>query len=343
MSCQTDITSELSVHSTHSAFLNSELKAPLSREERSVLYCLLVSLVRDNYCFDDVLLKKAIRFLSYLEKIEIQDQTRDTLITHLVPSPDGSLSGFTDSVCILLSSPRPNIVLSALSFLNVIITYSSEAHKLRFVQTDIVPRIISILHSQDFSFWNLNRFIDSLTWILIHFARLAGSYALHFLKIADPSSQHRHRELILQRVILPSSPYITFLCEDRSLFDDKRRSCTILEILGLLVTIGFFHIPTLEFVLDSPIVMTIHDRLSFIDTDLPTYHVLKLVGNSLREWQTCGPEVTQSGKRTIHALISEGFETTLEQMMMRKMEHFPGDCIVHYCHTIMQYLGAKVN
>ncbi|KAK2962921.1 hypothetical protein BLNAU_1944 [Blattamonas nauphoetae] len=256
---------------------------------------------------------------------------------------NGSLSGFTDSVCILLSSPRPNIVLSTLSFLKVIVIYSSEAHKMRFVQTGIVPRIIPILQSDPIPFWGLNRFIDSLTWILIQFARLAGLYALHFLKIADPSTQHRHRELILQRVILPSSPYITFLCQDRSLFDDESRSCTIMEILGLLVTICFFHIPTLEFVLDSPIVMRIHDYLSFIDNDLPTYHVLNLVEDSFENWKEEGPEVIQSGKQTIHALLSEGFETTLEQMMFQKNEQFPGDSIVRNCHKIIQYLGANVN
>ncbi|KAK2944399.1 hypothetical protein BLNAU_20701 [Blattamonas nauphoetae] len=87
-----------------------------------------------------------------------------------------------------------------------------------------------------------------------------------------------------------------------------------MNLLSTLILIGPFHLPTLEFVLASPIVMAISSYLTYTE-GFNLYRNLGHIHSSLLEWQAQCTEVRQSGKRMIQALISEGFEDTLEQMM----------------------------
>ncbi|KAK2960033.1 hypothetical protein BLNAU_4916 [Blattamonas nauphoetae] len=77
-----------------------------------------------------------------------------------------------------------------------------------------------------------------------------------------------------------------------------------------------YHVPTLEFVLASPVVWTIAGTLSSPETIWKTYHLLNPINSSLDEWKEKGPEVVEYGQRMVLALFSEGFEETLEQMRM---------------------------
>ncbi|KAK2957918.1 hypothetical protein BLNAU_7094 [Blattamonas nauphoetae] len=89
----------------------------MSLKDRLALYTALVSLVRDDFDFSDAYLDKVVGILKSLESCEQEVHKVDQLVTNLVPSSDGSLSGFIDSICILLSSTHSRIVLAALCFL----------------------------------------------------------------------------------------------------------------------------------------------------------------------------------------------------------------------------------
>ncbi|KAK2946750.1 hypothetical protein BLNAU_18346 [Blattamonas nauphoetae] len=87
---------------------------------------------------------------------------------------------------------------------------------------------------------------------------------------------------------------------------------SFMNLLSTLILIGPFHLPTLEAVLASPIVTTFSSCLTYAE-GFCLYKNLNNIQLSLTEWKKEGQEVSQSGKRTIQVLISEGFEDTLEQ------------------------------
>ncbi|KAK2957786.1 hypothetical protein BLNAU_7220 [Blattamonas nauphoetae] len=60
------------------------------------------------------------------------------------------------------------------------------------------------------------------------------------------------------------------------------------------------------------------------------------------DWKKHGSEVVQSGKRMIKALLSEGFEDTLEQTLKHDKSEYSGFRLVDECHAISQYLGVNV-
>ncbi|KAK2960114.1 hypothetical protein BLNAU_4997 [Blattamonas nauphoetae] len=59
-------------------------------------------------------------------------------------------------------------------------------------------------------------------------------------------------------------------------------------------------------------------------------------------WIYQSPTRVQSGKQMIEALLSEGFEDTLEQMEQNIKDDYYGHRLVEECQSITQLLGTKV-
>ncbi|KAK2958246.1 hypothetical protein BLNAU_6733 [Blattamonas nauphoetae] len=187
-----------------SALFNFDPDSNLTFEDKSAIYQTLVSLVRDNFDFDDVLQDKVTRFLKKLEPQPFRRSIADRLITNLVRPSDESSSGFIDSACILLSSPHSKIVTATLSFLQISFSFSSETQRVLLVQTDFIPRILAILRPQTLQLSGNEALFNFLNQILHNSIGLALS-----------SAQHNRCELILQQVIQPSSQYLSFLCQNQ--------------------------------------------------------------------------------------------------------------------------------
>ncbi|KAK2958951.1 hypothetical protein BLNAU_6200 [Blattamonas nauphoetae] len=62
----------------------------------------------------------------------------------------------------------------------------------------------------------------------------------------------------------------------------------------------------------------------------------------MKKWKEQDPEVAQSGKKMIQALISEGFEDTLEQKFIRNFVDIENYYIIKTCLSISRLLGSNV-
>ncbi|KAK2950953.1 hypothetical protein BLNAU_14144 [Blattamonas nauphoetae] len=125
--------------------------------------------------------------------------------------------------------------------------------------------------------------------------------------------------------------------------EDKLRNSSVTSFpLQLNHPQGPFHLPTLEFVVASPIVMAFSSCLHFVENDQHLWLTLVTINHSLDDWKKEGREVVQSAKRMIQALFSEGFEDTLEQTLMRKRDKYLRSSLVMSCHSISRMLGSNV-
>ncbi|KAK2957849.1 hypothetical protein BLNAU_7283 [Blattamonas nauphoetae] len=253
------------------------------------------------------------------------------ILTHLVPSSAGSAAGFVDSILTLVSSPHSTVVAAAFSFLHKTIEGSSSAIREGLVEADIVSKVLVTVQPQTLPISGNEKIIAPLVEIIANYVDLASLSSLVDLIITDAVDTFDHREMIFQKTVLPSSPLVTFLISNR-----------------ILVRICPFHRPTLEFVLASQIVMAFSSCLSFFEDDLQasdlipvipaltsidpsfTYFdgttqmpddlclsmIFAVINQSLADWKKESSDVAQSGKRMMQALFSEGFEDTLEQILM---------------------------
>ncbi|KAK2957761.1 hypothetical protein BLNAU_7195 [Blattamonas nauphoetae] len=323
-------------------FLSFDTKSQLSFEDKSRIYNSLVALVKADYPFDTALQDRAAQFLKCLEpKWRDKPKLADKLVTDLVPSSDGSHSGFVDSITTLLSSPHSTVAASALSFFQKTTFASLPAIRKGLVESDLINKLLATVRPHTLPLSGNDEIFNILTKIIGNSIYLASPRSLSDLSITDTVDKYNHREMIFQKVVIASSPFVTFLISNRySLNEDLLFS--FMSLLTIHIQIGPFHRPTLEFVLASPILMAFTSCLSFFEDDHVLWVTLNNIHSSLREWTEEGPEVAQSAKRILQALRSEGSEDTLEQKMMNDKGGDDGRSVDWSCRFISQKLGSNV-
>ncbi|KAK2957832.1 hypothetical protein BLNAU_7266 [Blattamonas nauphoetae] len=295
------------------SFLSFDPNAQLLFEDKSAVYCSLVALVKAEYPFDDGLQYKAARFLKNLEPGFSDHDYATKLVTDLVPSLTGSPASFIESISILLSSPHLAVVTAVLSFIDKTLK-SSHALRNHLVMSDLVTTILRTVQPHTLQITRDKAILDNLIWTITQCLYLADPFSLSKLDITDAVEKYTHREMIFQKVVLPSSQFVTFLISNRFLLHGWL-FITFMVLLRTHIRFCPFHRPTLEYVLASPIVMGFSGCHSFIEDNGCHCDTLTRIEYSLKEWNNEGPEVAQSGKRMMQALFSEGFEDTLEQML----------------------------
>ncbi|KAK2961651.1 hypothetical protein BLNAU_3449 [Blattamonas nauphoetae] len=323
------------------AFLNYDSNFGLSFEDKSTLYNSLVALVKAEYHFGNALQGRAHLFLSDLASRWGNLDYAPKLVTDLVPSSAGSPSGFVESIVTLLSSPHSTVVKATLWFVRFAMQYSPEEIRCLLAESDLVIKVLATLQPHTLPMAGNEEIFDHLLCLIEHCIRLALPSDPRTIDITTAGKQSIHRELIFQNVVLPSSELLTFLISNRYILNGDL-FLTFLCMLTTLLRICPFHRPTLEFVLASPVAMAFSSCLSFAEECRDLWRILSYFNSSLDEWRNHGPEVIQSGKRMTRALISEGFEDTLEQMMKYDMDGEYGNVVARYCHSISQLLGSNV-
>ncbi|KAK2941848.1 hypothetical protein BLNAU_23239 [Blattamonas nauphoetae] len=169
--------------------------------------------------------------------------------------------------------------------------------------------------------------------VIYYSTLLALPSIIRELGITAPVDKCSHHEMIFQKVILPSSQYLTFLFSNRYNLKGHLLNSFKYELDALIYIIPF-HRRTQEYVLASPIVMVFTSNLSTSTLNV-NFHV------SLSDWKEEGPEAAQSGTRILQALISEGFEDTLEQRLMSDKNGLFVDKFIKDSVLTLQSLGVN--
>ncbi|KAK2955046.1 hypothetical protein BLNAU_9977 [Blattamonas nauphoetae] len=141
------------------------------------------------------------------------------LITDLVPSSTGSPSGFLESILTLISSPYLKVVAAALSLQITTIQAASPEVWNHFAESDFIANVLAILqpHTPPIS---RNEFIlRDLFRIISQFAVLAFPSSLRKLGITASADAFNHREMLFQKVVLPSSQFVNFLISNRHILN----------------------------------------------------------------------------------------------------------------------------
>ncbi|KAK2946120.1 hypothetical protein BLNAU_18962 [Blattamonas nauphoetae] len=319
-------------------FLNFDVNSSLSFEDQSTIFCSLVALVKAEYSFDYALQEKTVTFLKSL-KPEWNKQVASKLVTDLVPSSAGSPSGFIDSVLTLLLTPHSILRAATLSLLRKTINFSSTEIRCRLVESDLVSNVLATIQPHTLSISGNEEMLDNLVNIIAYSVDLA--FHVGMLGITTAIGQYNHREIIFQKVVLPSSTLVRFLISNRYILKGELFD-SLVFLLRIFIRICPFHHPTLEFVLASPIAMAFSSCLSFTEDCQLLNNTLIRINYLMPEWKKEGAEVVQSGKRMMQALFSEGFEDALEQMLLHIKNGYHGLSLVLYCRFFSQRLGSNV-
>ncbi|KAK2953647.1 hypothetical protein BLNAU_11368 [Blattamonas nauphoetae] len=184
----------------------------LSFEDKSKMYYSLVALVKAEYPFDDALQDRAFRFLKTLEPKWTEHDYAAKLATDLVPSSARPLSGFVEGILTLLSSPHSTVVAATFSFLRCTISTVSPAIQDGLVESDLVASVFATVQPHTLPLSGNPSII--VACIYLEFPSSLMDVG-NFFSI-NPS---KNREMILQKVVLPSYRFVTFLITNHELHD----------------------------------------------------------------------------------------------------------------------------
>ncbi|KAK2961647.1 hypothetical protein BLNAU_3445 [Blattamonas nauphoetae] len=331
----------LSIDTLQEPFLNFDVNSELSFEKKSSIYNSLVALVKAEYPFDKALQDKAVNFLKYLEpeRYRLKDRIHE-LVFDLVPSSAGSPSGFVDSIVTLLSSPHSTVVAAAILFLFEVTHYSVEYVTFHLIQSDLICNLLTSVQPHAIPIAGNEPMMNNLVKIIDQFVCLTSQRFVSQYDLTAPDYLSNHREMIFQKVVLPSSQFVTFLISNRYvLYRDLLVS--FMHLLATHIRVGPFHPPTLEYVVASPIVIAVTSCLSFIEVDLALSDSLYFIKRSLQEWKYDRHSHAKSKKRMMRALFSEGYEDTLEQKLKYDKVGLYCSSLVRECKQLSRWLGAN--
>ncbi|KAK2950131.1 hypothetical protein BLNAU_14933 [Blattamonas nauphoetae] len=223
--------------------------------EQAVVFRSLVATVKSQHAFDDLVEAKMVNFIDFVTLKS--SQSADVFLDSLASPSDDSLINFIQYIVVLISSARERIITTTMKMLEKLIIFCSVQIPLALIKADLVPQLIKTLNPQSLSFAEaaeIHVYLLKIIWNTLWVSTLNG---LTRLGIKDGSEQQAVRKTILKQVLFPSEKYICHLCMNRYSIVDGEQSRDFLTLLAQLLRISPSYQPTMEFVLDMPVVLTI--------------------------------------------------------------------------------------
>ncbi|KAK2941397.1 hypothetical protein BLNAU_23690 [Blattamonas nauphoetae] len=222
-----------------SAFLNWNEEELESEHEMAVVFRSLVATMKLQPALNDIREAKAVKFLKSLDR-DTQEYT-DALFTSLASFSDESLTGFVQSIVVLISSPSQAITTATMKMLRSLIVYSSAKVRIALIEADLIPQIVITLNPLSLSFAEAVDIHINVTRIIFQSLWLATPGGLTQLKLKDRNEQQDVHETVFQQVLFPSEKYIWHLCVNLESIVDGEQSSYFLFLLARLLKISPYY------------------------------------------------------------------------------------------------------
>ncbi|KAK2950671.1 hypothetical protein BLNAU_14342 [Blattamonas nauphoetae] len=296
-----------------SAFLNWDEESLQSFHEAAVVFWSLVATVKLQPVLDDTLEGKAVNFLQRMDLDE--RELADAFLMSLRQTMNESSRDFIQSISVLLSSPSQAVTTATMKMLQSLIANCSRKVRLALVKADLIPQLITTLNPQSLSFTEALDIHTSLMINITNTLGLATPNGLGQLGIEDDNEQEAEHETVLQQVLAPSEKYIWHLCMNRFSIVDGNQSANFLEILAKILQISHAYQPTMNFVLNMPVFLTLPSCLTFFEDDCSIWYFLDTIIDAQLEWNKRRGEERKMGKTVLRMLRMEGFEDAMEEKL----------------------------
>ncbi|KAK2959582.1 hypothetical protein BLNAU_5360 [Blattamonas nauphoetae] len=296
-----------------SPFLNWSKDPDESEDETAVVFRSLVATVKLQPALDDYLKANAVNFL---ESVAPENQESiDSFISHLASPSDESLTGLTQCMVVLVSSPIQLIVSTSIKMLDNLICSCSAQVRHTLLKADLIPQLINILNPRSLSFAEAENvhtyFLACVTFCVM----LATPDSLEELGIEDGDEQQAVHKTVLKQVLIPLEKYSNHLCVNRISIVDGDQSEEFMILLVRLLQISPYYQPTLNFVNSLPVFLAIPSCLTFFNNDASIWQLIYFVTVLQGDCYKQGGDVHLSGKIIMRSLKMEGFDDVLEQRL----------------------------
>ncbi|KAK2942791.1 hypothetical protein BLNAU_22309 [Blattamonas nauphoetae] len=200
------------------------------------------------------------------------------------------------------------IIEAAMKMVGTLAIFSSTKVQLALSKADLIPQLIITLNPLSLSFTKAVHIHTNFMETINRTVWPGTPDDLARLGIEDGNEQQAVHETVLQQVIVPSEKYICHLCMNRFSIIDGGLLDTFLELLARLLRISPYYQPTMDFVLNMPVTLTIPSCLAFCELEYSILCFLSEMVYAQRERNTQRVEVRQMWKTMHRMLRMEGIE-----------------------------------
>ncbi|KAK2955150.1 hypothetical protein BLNAU_9879 [Blattamonas nauphoetae] len=137
------------------------------------------------------------------------------------------------------------MVAATLSFLNTTLSFSSAEIRSHLVNSDLISNVLATIKPDTLPISGNEKIIDELIGIIAGVVHLALTDYREGLDITSAFDKFYRREMIFQKIVIPSSPFVTFLISNRNILNGDL-SKSLMSLLGTLLEFSPFHHPTLD-------------------------------------------------------------------------------------------------
>ncbi|KAK2950690.1 hypothetical protein BLNAU_14361 [Blattamonas nauphoetae] len=299
---------------TRSAFLDWDGQQIDSVSDRSTIYCSLVQMVKNEPALDPSLEDKAVSFLEQIKLDSANDV--DSFISGIVPSslPESSRD-FIESIVELISGHSKPVLNAAMTFVRDLAFRSSNNTILKLVKDGLIPQIISSLDLFSLPFTCAEEVHSSLLGILYNSIQKSTNHSLETLQLHDANEQQELRETVHNQVLLPSEAYLRHICANHYSIKHHTQLYYYMILLPQLLDVSPYYEPTLVFVLNLPVCLTLTSTMTVVDFDEAIWCSLFVHTITQHARMNASGEALERHHILLRSLKMEGIEDIIEQRL----------------------------
>ncbi|KAK2961752.1 hypothetical protein BLNAU_3189 [Blattamonas nauphoetae] len=270
----------------------------------------LVNFVKEGNSLNKKATQQACALLKRITPHMDRTRAAHELLFDLVPTSDGTCSGFTKSIIPLLTSSNEELINSTLSLLEVILNYTTLDNQFEFLGTRFFCLLPLSFFEQEM---HLAHPSELFLMITLHWIRFYSSQS----SIRSICQQRNISTAVFQQTFIdnffhPIEPFLEFVCEQRRRI---RSSFRTHQFFAHFRTI--FESPVLleemtPFVLSSSFALAYTDTLHFNELCFPTKELLQIVTRGIGVWRKEGSSTQKRGLKILTQLCKEGLADEVE-------------------------------
>ncbi|KAK2947037.1 hypothetical protein BLNAU_18039 [Blattamonas nauphoetae] len=254
-------------------------------EQASQSFLSLVNFVKEGKYLNSKDTRQASAFLESITPHYGSSFSTDQILFELVPTIDGSCSGFTESIVPLLTSSNEELSKSALLLLNEIVFDVTQSSRFDFLETGFFGILPTAFYEQTRHILDTSSlYLMNILYGFMFWSRpdVAGRIC-QLSHISMDTFQHT----FIDKLFRPIGPFLDFICRNRRQITDSA---------------------------NSRVVSLLFDCLHFFQTAIATVNLLRSVMEGVRAWQKDTPAVRKRGHQIVAKLCEEGLSDEIDML-----------------------------
>ncbi|KAK2944520.1 hypothetical protein BLNAU_20569 [Blattamonas nauphoetae] len=309
-------------------------------DRKAVVFRSLVATVKSQLALDGSLEVKAVKFLKLV--VPRNHRSATAYLNSYRRKFGESLTDFVQSIVVLLSTSNRAITKATMKILIILFKWCSAENLLVLVKANLISELINTLNPLSLSFVEAKDIHHCLISTIQRSVWLATQLSLTSLEIKDHDEQQAVRETVLKQVLAPSEKYICHLCVNHYSIVGGNHSKYFIHLLPRLVHISPYYRPTMDFLLNMPVFLTLPSHLLISEDDEFIKYFLNFMTIAQQEWNDQSREEPQMSKTAHRMLRMEGIDDVMEARMRNGQNGYFGSAIVAFSIEWKNMLGMNL-